>query len=251
MSKKQNAIATVQANSDLPTHLLEEIAVSDVTGFENVEQKDTAISILRILQANSPVLQEDESLRAGMIFDSATGLGHKELIVTPIGFVGCYIEYIPRDQGGGFAGRHSRHSGIDKTATQDGYKLFLPNGNELVETAEHAVIVWGDSPYLALFPLSSTQLKASKEWNTDVGRRCRVMYGTKYTLSTTGQKNKKGSWYGLTTSFAGYVSPEELELTSQAAKDYEQSLSKATDAYAAAPQTAVVESTVDVSATMA
>ena len=251
MSKSKDAIATVQAKSDLPTYLLEEIETTTVTGFENVEQQDTALSILRILQSNSPVLQDDESLRAGMIYDSATGQGAKEILVTPVGFVGCWMEYVPRDQGGGFAGRHARHSGIELTATVDGYKKFLPNGNELVETAEHAVIVWADTPDLALFPLSSTQLKPSKEWNTDIGRRAKAMYVTKYKLSTTGQKNKKGSWYGLTFAFDSYVSEQELELTRHAAKDYESSLAKATAAYAAAPQTAVVESTVDVSASMA
>lgn len=255
MSKKQNAMTT-SADSALPTFLQTELENATVTGFENVTTDDKALSILRILQSNSPVLQEDESLRAGVIYDSATGEGHKELVVTPVGFVSCYMEYIPRDQGGGFAGRHSKASGIDLTATPDGNKKFLPNGNELVETAEHMVVVWPEegNPYLALLPLSSTQIKYSRQWNTDIPRRAPAMYVTKYKLSTGLDKNNKGSWYSLKhIDFVGYVNEEELALTKQAAEEYSKSLQAAESSYAKAPNTAVStasEKTVDISAHM-
>jgi hypothetical protein len=249
MTKKENAL--VETKSDLlPDYLREELATTEVTGFENVGREDQAIAILRVLQSNSPVLMDHPECKAGHIFNAATNESHAELVMTPIGFVGCYVEYIPRDQGGGFAGRHSKDSGIRNTATQEGNKLYLPNGNELVETAEHMVIVWPENepPYLALFPLSSTQIKYSRQWNTDIGRRAKAMYVTKYKISTAVEKNNKGSWYSLKNiDFVGFVTPEELALTKQAAVDYQTSLEKATSSYANATETAVV----DVAATMA
>lgn len=251
MSTKKNAIATTKSEL-LPDYLQAEIAETTVTGFENVGREDQAIAILRILQSNSPVLMDYPDCKAGHLFNSATNESHASLTMTPVGFCGCYVEYIPREAGGGFAGRHSKDSGIRSQATQQGNKLFLPNGNELVETAEHMVIVWpeNEAPYLALFPLSSTQIKHSRTWNTDIGRRAGAMYVTKYNVSTAVEKNNKGSWYSLKNiEFVGYVTPEELELTRSAAVEYQKSIEKASGAYASATESAVV--TVDVAASMA
>lgn len=233
MTKKQEALVVAESQ-EVPAFLQKATEAAEVTGFENIDQSAMALSILKILQSNSPALQENEDLRAGMLYDSATGAAYKTLTVTMVGFSQCYVEYVPRESGGGFAGRHAINSGIAMQATKDGNKLYLPNGNELVETYEHMLIVWpeGGDPFLALLPLSSTQIKHSKTWNTDARRRGMVLYGIKYTLATTLEKNNKGSWYGLgKINFVGYTNEAEFELTKQAAEDYARSLSKASAAY--------------------
>lgn len=232
MTKKQGAL-TVTEESALPAFLVEAEKNAEVTGFENVDQSTMALSIINLLQSNSEALKSNEELRGGMFYDTATKNGYKELVVTLVGFVPCYIEWVPHNQGGGFVARYDINSGIDRKATAQGFKMFLPNGNELAYTFEYMVIVWPEEgdPYLAMFPLSGTQLGPAKTWNTEANRRGGLSYAQKYKLTTFLKRNDKGSWYMLNTEFCGYTNEAEFALTKQAAEDYARSLSKASAAY--------------------
>ena len=43
---------------------------------------------------------------------------------------------------------------------------MLDNGNEIIKTANHFVIINGDRPEKALMTMKSTQLKESRNWNS-------------------------------------------------------------------------------------
>ena len=49
---------------------------------------------------------------------------------------------------------------------KSGTKDVLANGNEIIKTANHFVIILGDKPEKALMSLKTTQLKTSRGWNS-------------------------------------------------------------------------------------
>ena len=115
-------------------------------GFENTTNADFSISFLNLLQALSPEVQESgekriEGAKAGMFVDSATQQlvdGKKGIALVPCDTQHVYVEWVPRDNGGGFVGVHELGSDTVKKALGENKaafgKLKLPNGNDLVET---------------------------------------------------------------------------------------------------------------------
>ena len=53
-----------------------------------------------------------------------------------------------------------------KTKQNERNKDMLDNGNEIIKTANHFVIILGDRPEKALMTMKSTQLKVSRNWNS-------------------------------------------------------------------------------------
>ena len=54
---------------------------------------------------------------------------------------------------------------LAKTKKNAQGKDVLDNGNEIIKTANHFVIINGDKPEKALMAMKSTQLKVSRGWN--------------------------------------------------------------------------------------
>jgi hypothetical protein len=229
--------------------LAEQLGELDVTGFENVTADDVSMPILRILQSNSPQVdkkQPDKFLKhvaEGELFNSVTQESYESLTIIPFGFTKGYIEYVPREAGGGFVAKHNAGAPAVSSAQKVGNKLITTNGNELVETAEHFVIAVPESgsPFVALLPLSSTQIATSRKWITDMqnktvatkdGPKRLPMFYQKYTLSTRVQNNAKGSWYGLNIEFDGLIPDELLPMAKDAAEQFEQTAAKSSGAYA-------------------
>ena len=72
-----------------------------------------------------------------------------------------YIEWKPRELGGGLVTIHSVDDPIVKTTKRDQMNRdVLPNGNYLENTANHFVVVLGDVPSSALISMTRTQLKS-------------------------------------------------------------------------------------------
>ncbi len=191
---------------------------------DHFQQSDLATPFLIILQANSPqVLEGGEGYvagaRAGMIFNTATQElweGGEGVVVIPAHYKKTYIEWVPRDDGGGFVADHGEAEGLRLLATcskDEKGKDCLPNGNNLVATAQHYVVIMTDEgPQPVLCPMVSTQLKKSRNWNTRIvgqlveikGKKCRVpMFFHSYRLTTQLEKNDQGSWYGWVIEYNG------------------------------------------------
>ena len=181
----------------------------------------------------------------GEFLNSVSGKSYPELHVIPIGFSKSYIEWAPRETGGGFVSKIPPGSPRLSEAAAVGSKLVLPNGNELSETAEHMVMVVppdGSLPYVALLPLASTQLKHSKRFNTEMATktitingqlRRTPMFAQFYRISTAVESNNKGSWYGVgKIEFLGYAPDNFLAQAKEAANAFAKLAAKADAAYA-------------------
>lgn len=196
-------------------------------GLENARGADFQIPFFQIIQSNSPqVTQGDgkylENAKAGQFLNTVTNElfdGKKGLIVIPCFFSAEIIEWKPRNQGGGIAGRHPVSSDILTKARRNEKKVLVTEGgNELRDTANHAVLVvkedgsfsWG------FISMTSTQRKKSKKWNTLIREHklpsgaSYPSYGQVYKLTTVPEKNSEGNWLGWSVEFVDFVPSKEL-----------------------------------------
>lgn len=154
-------------------------------GFENQTKEDFSIPFLTVLQGLSPQVQmEDSPYKVGMIYNTVTERGVKGsegLKIVPVTTEHKYVEYVPRDAGGGFVAVHDPNSALVEDAKRRSTKYGkykTPEGNELVETfALYAI----DADTLEGFviPFSSTKIKIYKDWNSRINLFNHRMYGIK------------------------------------------------------------------------
>jgi hypothetical protein len=97
---------------------------------------------------------------------------------------------------------------------------LLPNGHALNDTRNHYVLIRRNgqlSP--AIMSLSSTQIKASKQWmsmmqgikqkNPATGMfEIAPMFSHAYKINTVAQSNDKGSWFGYKFAMVGKVTDQ-------------------------------------------
>ena len=166
-------------------------------GFENQDMSDRKLPIIELLQANSPSIADSKGkVWAGMFRNTVTGEFYEEVYFTPAITDHCWLEWIGRDDGGGFRGRHRKDSKIvaDAIARNDGRaigKLKVPQqpdkgkpqpDHELVENFEIYVILFsktGEVLGFAMIPFASTKIKVYKAWNSAIGNFAPTINGKK------------------------------------------------------------------------
>lgn len=188
-------------------------------GFEEADSSAYAIPFLRILQALSPEVDEDDSAyvegaKQGMIYHTVRKEVYSEVEVIPVFYRKTFIEWVTRENGGGFRGEHELHVGQEllRTCSRDDKNRFIlpESGHQLAETANHYVLfkVGEDFWEPCLMSMSSSQLKASRNWMSNLRGQSIVLDGKRYgnlnmeayvwKASTEKLENDKGKWYGWT-----------------------------------------------------
>lgn len=180
MATKNTAeVATAKQGAQLPAGIdMEEILRDSGAGVENMGMDDVAVPYLYVLQTNSPQVNPDsdsyiEGAKAGMFYNNVSNEiydGRNEgLTVIPCAYERKYVEWVPRDNGGGYVADHDLDSGIlsETTPNEKGIPC-LKNGNLIVETAYHYVYfknpIDGQWDQI-IIPMKSTFLKKSRRWN--------------------------------------------------------------------------------------
>ena len=190
-------------------------------GFENQTQADIAIPFIAILQPLSPVVTEGqvEGAKAGMLYNTVTQDLASEITFVPACTEHCYVEWVPREKGGGFVARHDIHSDVVTAAKAKAKKfndLQTPEGNELVETFYVYVVLTnddGDALGYAIISCESTKIKVYKGWNTRLlstmikrpdGSKVRPpMWAHHCRMVTKQESNNKGTWHNPVLGPAG------------------------------------------------
>ena len=216
--QKEQALANIDFSADADD------------GLGDLTSQDYAIPYLTLLQKMSPQIATHD-MKAGQIFNTVSEVGYDEITVIPCAYKRNFVEWIPREQGGGLVGVHEIDSPTVAGASRVEGKLMSMNGNQLVETANHFVLAHPVDDEVnterALIVMTSTQLKKNRRWNSLIAgikmqTKAGAMYtparfSHKYKLSSTLEKNEKGSWYGWNIELIGPVDNAHLYAT---AKDF-------------------------------
>ena len=218
-------------------------------GLEFISAKDLKLPILKILYANSPVLDKNDgkyiaNAEKGDIYNEVTGnlwKGTEGIIVVPCLYINTFNEWKDkgdRDSPGRPINIHTDPSIMSETKRGEDNKDRLPNGNYVEDTGNHFVFIL-DKDYLpqeqAVIAMKSTQKKKSKTWNSMMQtRRAKGTKGffrppswaTTYRLTTTRESNSQNVWYGWVVEFDNFLDTTKMAKTLEITRGFYQSSMK-------------------------
>lgn len=180
-------------------------------GYEGTSQKDFSIPFLAILQSGSPQVQDGNAKRipnakAGQLFNTVTGEVFDFLDFVPCATQHVFVEWKPRDSGGGIVRVRTTDDPVVTTAiaqSKEFGKYKTPEGNDLVET----FYMFGmriDKANLALIePMvigyTSTKIAKYRNLMTKL-RTCKFrppLYANIVTIKTVLEPHPKGQAYNF------------------------------------------------------
>lgn len=193
---------------------MDELLRDSGAGVADMGMNDVAVPYLYVLQTNSPQVNPDadayiEGAKPGMFFNNVSmevyDGRNTGLTVIPCAYERKYVEWVPRDSGGGFVGEHDIDSGILSECTPNEKGIpTLKSGNLVIETAYHYVYFknpndgqWDQ----IIIPMKSTFLKKSRRWNKTL--MATLIPGTSvqaprwlfpYTLKTAKETRGENTW---------------------------------------------------------
>ena len=211
-------------------------------GLENIDKADLALPFLKLLQSMSDETKKKhakyvDGAEAGMFYNTVTKKlynGEKGIEIIPVFYKMTYPEWAPFEKSEGRPVHPDRGAEVLQQTTQnDRNKDLLKNGNEIIKTANHFVIINGDRPEKALLTMKSTQLKQSRGWNSLMENEFEINPKTKkavpapifsrvYKLQSV-ENSGNFTWHGYKVSLLGKVENAGIY---QMAKDFHNSLKK-------------------------
>lgn len=211
--------------------VIDEELLSLGTGLEDTSPEDFAIPFLQVLQALSPQLNKNDGkyikgAEQGNIYNTVTGQavdGDEGLIVVPCYYQKKYLEWAPRESGGGLINTHTSRDILAQTTRNERGQFVLSNGNYIAETAHFYVQICSEDESewsQAVIAMTSTQLSKARKWVSQMKQR-RVknsagamveapMFLFKYRLKTIAEQNDRGSWYGWSIGLEGQATNRDM-----------------------------------------
>jgi hypothetical protein len=214
---KSKAVTTRTQSTEVDAAAQEEMnamMAADAGKGVSTDIADNIVPLVYILQSNSPQVQKKgenyvQDAEDGMIWFRGSKVvvsGDDGIPVVPCHFDKCWIEWQP--DRGGFVGRHKDKpaNAVQKTDPANPKKKFwaLPNGNHVVETREHVVIVLDvfERPMPFVIPMSGSGHGASRAWMTLMNRKVvpgtdlkAPSYGFIYRMKLQFRTNDQGDWF--------------------------------------------------------
>jgi hypothetical protein len=226
-------------NAELSTDVMDDILefAGEGAAFDSSEMQ---IPFLRVLQALSPQLNKKkaeyiEGASSGDMYNTVTNDyfdGEEGVVVIPCFQTTKYLEFTPREQGGGFRGEIPASDPILKRTERAGSKEMLPNGNELVKSDQHySLVVLPDGSFQpVVIDMKSTQLKVSRRWKTQIAMQkvphpktgqlvTPPVFATQWKLTTIEESNDQGSWSNYQIEKVGLVEDRALLLEAKSFRD--------------------------------
>lgn len=192
-------------------------------GFEDFTSDDIAIPFINVLQKLNPQVDEDDALyikgaKPGMLFNTVTEElfdGKEGIAFIPVHRIHHYIEWIPRDQGGGFVGMYPPNHPMVLRAKEAGTfaSLKSDDGNDLVDTfTVYGLRVMPDEGYEpVVLSFSKTQIPIYRRWmskakaivlkDPDGNRVTPPLFAHVWRMTVREFENNKGKWYGWHVGF--------------------------------------------------
>jgi len=226
----KNAVAVAEKSA--PLAVIGEINYEQFAGMgmEEIKATDLSIPFLRILAQLSPQVNKRDGAyvqgaEAGDIYHTVSNIafkGDEGVRVVPCYLSHRYVEWKPREKGGGYVGSYHGEDPITKTTRRDDRgNEVLPNGNMLVNTYQFFVLLLTEEgPQRCIIAMSSSQVTTAKKWNTTINSQTMrgangnlftlPMFANIYTLTTSPQQNDKGSWFGWKIQREGLVADKDI-----------------------------------------
>jgi hypothetical protein len=196
-------------------------------GTENQTAEDVSVPFFIVLQPGSPKVQQpDATVKAGQIINNTTddvyGDAKTGMTFIPSYTEHTFLEFIPRDNGGGLVGMHAIDSDLIKQVRESqplGKYVHPDNKNDLIETfTVYGVAVDRDGNGVpAVMGFQSTHIKPYKDWmfrarsivltNPKTGAKITAkqmpLWAFAYSIRTVWTEKNGFKWYGISVGFAG------------------------------------------------
>lgn len=226
MSDSKEVATTPAPGTNLPVSaaMLDRFAKLAGAGFEHAGKGDYALPFIGVLQKMSPQVDKKDpkyvtGAEPGMMINSVTNElfdGDQGVLIIPVEFRKVYLEWVPRDKGGGLKGEYLTREDAEARKQED---------TVIADTANHYVLLKTGLGYEAvLVSCTSTKLKFSRNFMSQMSRvkingTPAPMFAKKYILKTVSQENAKGTFYNLKVEVIdgpdGWVNAQELDAAEQ------------------------------------
>lgn len=195
-------------------------------GFEGITQEELAVPFVVILQKGSPQCEEGNpraipNAKPGMLYNTVSNRvydGKTGIRFIPVVRDRNFIEWIPRDDGGGFVGVHLHDAPEVKDALKKAGRKFgklkIGDNNDLVETCSlYGLLLAEDGSFeRVIIAFASTQIGAYKKLVTTAqsiqlqqGDRVVIppLFSHVYRLKTEFTQKNNYTWYKFVVGFDG------------------------------------------------
>jgi len=206
------------------------------SGFESADIDSFAVPFLVVLQKNSPQCDDDsskriEEARPGMLFNTVTEKLYparnedgEGVLIVPVAYKRQFLEWTPRNTGGGLAAIYSVDEGLKLLETcnkDENGRPITEDGNIIADSRMHFVMANLDGEWThVIIAMSSTQIKHSRKWmsimdnlkmtRSDGTKYTPAMFSHIYKVSTQAEENSKGTWRGWKVELKELISDAKL-----------------------------------------
>ena len=240
--KKETENALVLASDNLPAELDDMIGDDEGLGLSS-DPEDNKVPLVYVLQSNSPQVNERgpdyvEGAKSGNLWlrNAPEGYeivdGEEGFLFQPCFFWKNWVEWIPRNQGGGIVGSYEHRPAEAKQhhdPDNPRKKVWrLDNGNEVIETRYHAGLILTEDglemPYILV--MTGSNHSVSKDWMTSMNNK-RTPGGKKppsfaciYRVKTKHVSTQEFNWFRYEIEDAGWANKERYNRGLELAKSF-------------------------------
>lgn len=167
----------IKKNTEISVEVMDDIFANAGEGAA-YDPSELQIPFIRLAQQMSPELKKKDAkyiqgLEAGDMFNTLTGKiynGEEGIKVIPCYQTTKYLEFVPREQGGGFMGEINPSDPILKQTRKEGTMDLLPNGNQVVTSDQHYCLLLDEDGGFepVVIDMKVTQMKVSKRWKSQI-----------------------------------------------------------------------------------
>ena len=245
------AVVVEEENTNLvPADMLAEF-IADAGAGISKSAEDKIVPFMALLQDMNPEVKKRDpnyvqGAEAGMWLNKATQqlyagdpamaerTGYPLLEFQHCELDKCVVEWVSRNDGGGFVARHSLQGSVEDTMKRLGKQMpdpsdpkkkvwKTPEGNDLIETRYHyGNVINGGRPQPAVIAFSSTGHTTSRQWMSlmdsyqlDDGKGnlfTPPAWAKRYVIGSKAKENKKGSFFVGTVADGGVIANAALRM---------------------------------------
>ena len=196
--------------SEVPAHVKQGANL----GNENINSEHLSTPRLKQLQQLSNEVDENhseyiEGAKVGDFINTVTKESYgKELFVVNVHFREEYVVWVKREKGGGLVGTFPTQAEAIKYLEDGGNKV---EDHEITQTQTHTLLKIDEatgevSEIPFLFDCSSSKLRVSREWNTQIMKLGGHRYASLWKLSSVQTANKAGQKFmNISVSNVGWL----------------------------------------------